>query len=110
VAAPAAATLSLVDHPRAHVDTDDVGALVEQPVGLRPGTASGVQHDSTLQAAGNQPSQGGSLQKPIERPFVGGGRPDCRQPVVGLTGSLRVLSLFIRDVRRHQPILVKASP
>jgi len=97
--------LSFLDHPGAHVDADDLGAAIEQPLGLRPRTASGVQHHGTCQAAGNQRPEGRPLQEPVERPLVGGRRPHRRQLVVGLTGSLGVLSLISWVVKRHAQIL-----
>jgi hypothetical protein len=70
-AAPGAAALSLLDHPRAEVDGDDIGALVQRPLGLRPGSAAGIQHRGAAQVAGHQRPQGGVLQEPVERAVVG---------------------------------------
>jgi len=85
--------LSFLDHPGAHVDADDLGALIEQPLSLRSRTASGVQHYRAGQGAGDQRPEGRPLQQPVEGPLVGGRGPHRRQLVVRFTGSLRVLSL-----------------
>jgi hypothetical protein len=60
-AASGAATLSFNDHLRAQVDADDVGALVQQPLRLRSGSATGVQYHGAVQVAGHQ--------GPERRPF-----------------------------------------
>lgn len=52
-AAPAAAALGFLDHPGADVDGDDIGALFQQPLRLRSGSAAGIQHCGTVQVAGN---------------------------------------------------------
>jgi hypothetical protein len=49
-----AAALRLLDHSRAQIDTDDVGALVKQPASLRAGTASGFQNCGVSQTGRNQ--------------------------------------------------------
>jgi hypothetical protein len=67
-APPAAAALSFLDHPRAHVDADDPGALAEQPLGLCPRTATGIQHDGTRQIFGTSDRRAGRSSSPLYGP------------------------------------------
>ena len=104
--APAAATaLRLLDHARADVEGDHVGALVEQPAGLGAGAAAGVEHGGAGQRSGDQRPQRGPLEHAVVRAVVGGGRPHGGQPVVCVTGVLIVLGLVRRGLRRHPSML-----